>query len=267
MRINENTKISELIRFNKDAIEALASINSHFEKLKNPVLRKLLASRVSIRDAAKIGGASVDVFYSKLRPLGFICENSGQNEVNEIKADLPKLLMKHSTVRDLDVRPVLASGKDPFNEIMDAVKVLPNGCSLRVINTFEPTPLIRILEKKGFICDAVRMSDTESHTYIKRTESSEIGKSVDENVKLDDHSSVLKKFENNLVHLDVRQLDMPKPMISILEILDTLPLGKALFVKHKKVPQFLFPELAEKNFQWSIRELSENEVDLIIYRK
>ena len=267
MHINENTKIAELIKFNFDTIEALASFNSLFEKLRNPVLRKILASRVSIRDAARIGGVEVEVFFSKLRSLGFDCKLTGQKSNQEVKNDQSDMLRIHTSTRDVDVRPILAAGKDPFNYIMESIKELPIGVSLKVINTFEPTPLIRILEKKGFVCGVVQMSESEFHTYIKRTDSSEKLNVTEGKTAGDEHALVKKRFEENFMYLDVRHLEMPQPMITILKSLETLPQGKALFVKHKKVPQFLFPELVERNFNWSVHELSENEVDLIIYRK
>ncbi|MCC6180681.1 MAG: DUF1858 domain-containing protein, partial [Bacteroidia bacterium] len=54
MEINENTKISTIIANNPSAIDKIVSLSKHFEKLKNPILRKVLASRVSIKQAAKI---------------------------------------------------------------------------------------------------------------------------------------------------------------------------------------------------------------------
>ena len=42
MQIAANTKISVLIKENPAAIDAIATINKHFEKLRNPVLRKIL---------------------------------------------------------------------------------------------------------------------------------------------------------------------------------------------------------------------------------
>lgn len=71
MYINEDTKISALIRHNPKSIDAIVSISNNFDKLKNPILRKILASRVSIKQAAKIGGSTIEAFYDKLTPLGF----------------------------------------------------------------------------------------------------------------------------------------------------------------------------------------------------
>ena len=71
MKITKKTKISELIKHDIRSIDAIASIAKPFKKLKNPLLRKLMASRVNIAEAAKIGGATVAEFVQVLAPLGF----------------------------------------------------------------------------------------------------------------------------------------------------------------------------------------------------
>ena len=80
MYINENTKISVLINYNPKSVDAIVSISNNFDKLKIPILRKVLASRVSIKQAAKIGGSSVDEFYNKLIPLGFKIKEKGKKK-------------------------------------------------------------------------------------------------------------------------------------------------------------------------------------------
>lgn len=55
MVVNRDTRISKLIDENYDVIDTIVSINKHFRKLKNPVLRRVLAPRVSVADAAKKG--------------------------------------------------------------------------------------------------------------------------------------------------------------------------------------------------------------------
>lgn len=71
MKIDQHTKISDLIKYDSASIDAIASIAKAFHKLKNPILRKLLASRVNIAEAAKIGKCSVLDFQRVLIPLGF----------------------------------------------------------------------------------------------------------------------------------------------------------------------------------------------------
>ena len=50
----------------------------------------------------------------------------------------------------LDVRPILRSGGEPFAAIMQAVNALSAGQALRLLATFEPVPLYAVLGSKGF---------------------------------------------------------------------------------------------------------------------
>jgi uncharacterized protein (DUF2249 family) len=58
---------------------------------------------------------------------------------------------------------------------------------------------------------------------------------------------------------------MPLPMMTILEALDTLAAGTALYVYHKRIPVFLLPELAQRKFDYRIKEISAGEVHLLIF--
>lgn len=270
MKITQNTRISDLIKMNKNVIEALASINKHFEKLRNPILRKVLAPRVTIADAAKIGGVEIETFFAKLQPLGFewVNESNGNNtEANNNTNGKPGL--DNSKITELDVRGILAGGQDPFNTIMQALEKIPAGSTLKIINTFEPAPLIKILTKKGYHHYTEYPDKNTVHTYftlngqvlpIAETEAGQPSKG-------NEWEAILGKYENNLVHIDVRALEMPQPMVKILKELEILPAGNALFVQHKKIPQYLLPELAEKGFDWSIKEIAEGNVQLLIYKK
>ena len=50
----------------------------------------------------------------------------------------------------LDVRPLLASGQDPFAQVMSASAKVPPGGFLVVDAPFDPAPLRRVLAGKGF---------------------------------------------------------------------------------------------------------------------
>jgi len=76
----------------------------------------------------------------------------------------------------------------------------------------------------------------------------------------------LQKFRDKMQTIDVRHLEMPLPMLTILEALENLPENKALFVYHKRIPVFLLPELAERKFDYRIKEISDGEVHLLIFK-
>src|ERR1035437_10371159 len=176
MIINANTKIAAILKQHPGALEAIISISPKFEKLRNPILRKLMAGRASISMASKISGCSLNDFFTKLKPLGFEIDSVTQ-PIQEEKNKIPDFItsIKKEQVIDMDVRAVLASGTDPLNIILDKIKTIQTGQILKIINTFEPIPLVKLLEKKGFITytDTINESLVETYFY-KKTETTSV---------------------------------------------------------------------------------------------
>lgn len=268
IKINTNTRISTILKAHPSALEAIISISSKFNKLRNPLLRKLMAARTSIAMASKIGGVTADDFFKKLQPLGFEIEKDSKEEAILIQNNLPEFLINISKdkITTLDVRPVINEGHDPFNTIIQAVKKINEGEVLKLINSFEPAPLIPILNKQGFDSFVEVESDEVINTYFFKKDSSNI-KEPEKIANSDDWQMVLNKFNNNVVTIDVRHLEMPLPMLTILDELEKLPADKALFVYHKRIPVFLLPELKEKGFEYRANEITDGEVHLLIFKE
>ncbi len=273
LQINENTKISDIIEINEAAIDVIASVNKNFSKLKNPFLRKMLAGRVNIKDAAKIGGVAPDILLRRLKTLGFFIDlNEMQSyEKSEIHHNIKNKLkiMKKDKIVTLDVRPILDGGVDPFNAIMDELKKIDETTeSLLIINTFEPIPLLNILKKKGYEYETVRPEDGLVHTYLTKIgEGTVENRSEEGNSEEDTFESIEKKYSNKLIEVDVRDLEMPMPMVTILENLEQLNKDEALFVHHKKLPQYLLPELKDRDFVYVSQPMDDDNIKLIIYKK
>ncbi len=51
---------------------------------------------------------------------------------------------------DLDVRPILRDGGEPFSVIMKAVGAVPAGHALRLRATFRPVPLYAVMRVRGW---------------------------------------------------------------------------------------------------------------------
>ncbi len=271
MKINSQTKISAIIKENKEAIEAIASINPHFNKLRNPVLRRVLAPRVTVQDAARIGKCEVEVMLQKLAAIGFEVEMDQPAAAAPAAApESPQPVtaaIEAGRVRVLDVRPILAGGADPFRHIMDTLKEVPEGHALEVVNSFEPAPLIKILKSKGY-ASMVKTEGGVVHTFFIKTsgpvESAPSGAWLFQTTP-DEFEKEKAKFTGRIAEVDVRDLEMPLPMVTILNELGSLPHGHALFVHHKKVPQYLLPELEERRFKTWVAELGEGNVKLLIH--
>ena len=77
----------------------------------------------------------------------------------------------------------------------------------------------------------------------------------------------LVSFGGNIKEIDVRHLEMPEPMVTILKELESLPENFVLFVIHKKVPQFLLPELKSRNYSWMHKDIEQGLTHILIYKE
>lgn len=275
MIIYRDTKISYLIKMNKGSIEAIAAVAKPLEKLRNPLLRKVLAARTTLADAARMSGCDVERLGAALKPLGF--EFVDRNEQQQhgkgalaASADFLKAPEQYPQIT-LDVRDDLASGADPLKKIIKAVDALPRGQVLRLINTFEPTPLIALLSKKGFEYVVEKKNSGEVHTFFKLKSTGKEGPDLDQ--ELPDGSvdgatfeKELAEFGDQIVRLDVRGLEMPQPMVSILEALTDLGEHYCLLVTHQRIPVFLFSGLKERGFQYRVHMAENRIVRLLIFK-
>lgn len=265
--INANTKIARIIKEHPDALEAIINISSKFETYRNPLLRKVFVGRTTLAMAAEMAGCEMTVFFNKLKPLGFEIDQAIL-PVEEQTKKLPAFISQLSKeqIIDFDVRELLASGKDPLNLILNKIKTVQSGQALKIINTFEPVPLIKMLENQGFAVYSDVISDDLVETYFhKKTETEAISTTPKASAS-NGWDEVMDRYKDNLVTVDVRQLEMPLPMHTILTELDKLPRDKALYVYHKRIPVFLLPELADQKFEYRINEISDGNVQLLIYK-
>ena len=267
MTINDHTKIAAILKQCPAALDAIVSLSPRFEKLRNPVLRKLMAGRTSLAMASKIGGCTVQEFFTILESLGFTVEPVSSLLVHN-ENSIPGLSKQLNTsdIIELDVRPVLEKNDDPLKLIMEYTRALKPGQVLKIINSFEPAPLMNLLKKQGFESFTEKLHDNLVFTYFYRdiklpVTSQSAGKAIS-----DDWDQLMLKYSGNMETIDVRKMEMPLPMHAILEALDHLPAGKALFVNHKRIPVFLLPELTDREMDYRIKEIADGNVHLLIFK-
>ncbi len=268
--ISDKTRIFELLNYNKDGvIDALVNLNKNFSKLKNPILRNLLARRVTIADACKIAGCTISDFMERMKQIGFSVDT---DQSDEVQLSQPTSEIKKSdSYLELDVRPILAQDQDPLKAILASINKLEENQGLKLINTFEPLPLIHLLADKGFSHFVETVDNNTVITYFNRAPSVE--KEII-SLPTDEFTVNEGPFDNLLAaiapakikYLDVRQLEMPKPMLSILEQTQHLAIGDALFVYHKKIPVYLLPELEKQGLKYLFKDVSTGNVNMLIYK-
>jgi uncharacterized protein (DUF2249 family) len=271
LTINAQTKISQLLDADQDlVIKALVSLNRKFSKLRNPVLRKLLVKRVSIADACKISKTEIGDFMRSMKQIGFKVndDTSVENNIAVLAASFQEPL----DYLELDVRPVLARDKDPLKEILAYIKKLEEGQGLKLINTFEPLPLIHLLADKGFSHRVEHLDTNTVITYFNRStlavDESQTIPATEPTIDDKQFDQLLAGFtQDNVNYIDVRDLEMPKPMLAILEQTPNLTIGSALFVYHKKIPVYLLPELEKQGFAYVFKTMAPGDVNMLIYKK
>jgi uncharacterized protein (DUF2249 family) len=271
MRINAQTKIAALLKGHPEALKAIIGLSPGFNKLRNPVLRKLMAGRTTIAMAAKIGGCKAGDFFLALTPLGFEAETESATDAqSDVAASKPAFIAAWlpEQVVTLDVRAMLAGGTDPLKLIQQTVKDMQAGQVLKIINTFEPTPLIHLLGRQGFTTHTESEGPELVNTYFQKpgTTSAGIAAASEAEPGKGNWEELLSRFAGRFVHIDVRHQEMPQPMMTILAALDNLQEGHALYVHHKRIPVFLLDELATRSFSYSIKEKGAGEVLMLIFR-
>lgn len=155
----------------------------------------------------------------------------------------------------LDVRDDLRGGREPLARILAAIKDLTAGQELRLLTTFEPVPLYRVLWIKGYDHDARRLAEGEWEILFRprgrrsRSEnvaSPKVIRAVPESGLLSENADT---WPPPIRHLDNRGLLPPEPMIRILQTLEDLEAGQVLAAINDREPMFLFPELEARGYR------------------
>ncbi len=148
------------------------------------------------------------------------------------------------TFVDLDVRPILRSGGEPFQQIMEAVARLAPGEGLRLFATFKPGPLFSVLGSKGFSHEAIELEGGDWEVLFRPAEHPTAGLAhIAAAADTSDWPDPVQEFDN-------RDLDPPEPMVRILAATEVLKDGEVLSALLCREPIFLLPELAKRGHAW-----------------
>lgn len=149
---------------------------------------------------------------------------------------------------DLNADALLKAGAFPLAAVQDEVAHLEshNGGILRA--TFDPTPLIRAMEQSGFDCWSSQ--DCEG-TVILRIWRPDRDAALTIAEPEDDSDGRFWLVGEDL-HLDVRHLPPPMPMVAILQFLDSGAHEDDLVVHTPQFPVHLMPELEERAIHWTV---------------
>lgn len=151
--------------------------------------------------------------------------------------------------RELDVRPILRVGGEPFTVIMDAVKGLSAGQALRLLATFEPVPLYSVLAKKGFDHAAREIGDGDWEVMFT-PDAAPARPPEQQPIQRTTATASAAGWPMPSRQLDNRDLDPPEPMVRTLAAVEELQPGEVLSALLCREPVFLLPELRNRGCEW-----------------
>lgn len=171
--------------------------------------------------------------------------------------------IERSKISELDVRPTLKAGGEPFGEIMSAISRTPADGALVLRAPFEPRPLFSVLGKQGWRHWVEHGEGDDWMIWFFR----EGGESPDLALLQEERPELKNRLraENSTWFVDVRGLTPPEPIELTLAAAEKLPKGFSLVQINEWVPQLLLPILIERGFQYRV-DNGNGEVHVTIRR-
>ena len=151
---------------------------------------------------------------------------------------------------ELDVRPILLSGGEPFGAIMASVERLQPGQRLRLLATFKPVPLFQVMARRGYDNEAREIGDGDWEVIFTPADSRSGGEVSQAEPATGSAGTADGAWPAPVVELDNRDLEPPEPMVRTLEEVEALSPGQTLAVLLPREPLFLFKELEMRGHPW-----------------
>ncbi|HSQ30735.1 MAG TPA: DUF2249 domain-containing protein [Gemmatimonadaceae bacterium] len=270
MPVTSLDTVSDVLSRDESLVEVLVQFAPHFAKLRNRALRRVMARLVTIEQAARIANVPADRLVRRLNEaLGF--SNAGADAATETPvtasnhAEQPVTHPTSAAIVEVDVREDLRAGREPFSRIMSAVGALGTNEVLLLRTIFEPAPLFGVLAKRGFASESRADAPDDWSSWFWRPDAQPSEPPDAQPAATSGDDAPVAHDESTIV-LDVRGLEPPEPLMRTLAALETLPEGYVLQHVNTRVPQLLFPFLAERGFACDVDESLGHVVTVRIWR-
>lgn len=181
--------------------------------------------------------------------------------MSSIPATAPPDWLVHAIgVEPIDVRQMLSMGQDPLFSILQPAQAVEPGGFLVVDAPFNPTPLRRLLAGNGFSSFGRKLAGGHWRVFFRKDGGAQWQQDGDVDVSSD---GAVIWSQDGTVHIDVRPLPPPVPMVAILRLIESSPQLGCLVVHHQREPVHLLPELAERG--WRVESMQQHP-DLVVLR-
>ncbi len=148
--ITPDLKVGDLLNAYPELEEELIRLAPVFKKLRNPILRRTVATVTSLRQAAKVGGISLGEMINQLRTAaGMDALPLHDQSTESSPSPRPEWLENCHSIETYDAREDIESGGMPLSRVIKTLGSLDQGQALAVITPFVPAPMIDNFKQKG----------------------------------------------------------------------------------------------------------------------
>ncbi|MDG4577358.1 MAG: DUF2249 domain-containing protein [Defluviicoccus sp.] len=195
---------------------------------------------------------------------GDVCPRTGAAGAVRTPANPPHWLQSFDAAgaARIDVRPHLAAGREPLDDIIALACPVRVGGTLIIDAPFDPVPLHAVLAEHGFETFAERIEAGHWRVWCLRQRTPKVSPPARDPAP----SAATVWRGDDGVHIDVRGLSAPAPLVEIVRLIESGNHTGAVVAHLDRDPVHLYPELAERN--WSATRLpgDANEVRLRLTR-
>jgi len=262
--IASDASLLKVLRDDESARERLLSLLGPDSALADLIDQDAVPARLRVGEAARMAGVPLDRFTAVL--TGAACPAAEVPKAPPLKAPPAKpsapgpndwfAQAEEAGAVHLDVRPILASGRDPFADVMRMVPDVPPDGFLVIDAPFDPAPLRRVLAGKGFTSVGRPVEPGHWRICFRRIENGTV---------LPPPSPKPGEIwrEGNVVHIDVRGMMPPGPLTAVLRLVESGE-APAIMAHFDRDPVPLYAELEQRGWDCVAKQNHGDELRLIL---
>lgn len=262
MDVTADTRIADAVAADPDLIARLVALNPLFARLNDPDSLRTVASQVTLRDAATMAGVPLSDLLTAANARSPAACEAAYRDAPEEERPVWMTGFAARPSRTVDVRPLIREEREPFTTIMTAAAAVADDEGLVIEAPFNPLPLRGMLARKGFASYAERLAPDHWRVYCLRG-----GEAPPDLPPISSDFGAAIWRDDDGVHIDVRTLEAPAPMLAILQLTDGPDHGGRITVHHRRDPLYLYPELAERGWSWQRIDGEPGEIRLLLIKE
>jgi Uncharacterized conserved protein (DUF2249) len=169
--ISATTKLSKALELHPDVLGYIISLDPHdFERLRNPVMRKLMGPRISLGRIATMTGIQINALLEQIAVLSGATVELSPTEILDTPSSSERPEWVTSATRTVNLLPMdELLTEDPMPPVMLEVKKLKPGEVLLIRHKWEPQPFYDIWAKMPDLeWFAESVSDDEWQIWVRR---------------------------------------------------------------------------------------------------